>query len=235
MKIERDQIHVWHIDLNISSDAIDASKNYLSLDELSRADTLSNTAVQRRFIARRALLRIILAKYLSKPVLEIAFSYTPQRKLYLGNNPLNLTFNLSHCEDECLVAISLGYNVGIDIERTGRIKNYLSVVSLSLSQYEQDEILNYPKHEQEAAFIRVWTRKEAYTKAIGDGLLYAFPLFSISSDAFSPQLIEDKNNKNNELTWSLHNIEVMKPYCACVCVDSNEIKLTHYSFEDKIT
>lgn len=232
MKIDEDQIHIWHINLNATHDAIEEFKKSLPLTELSHANRLSHTDVQRRFIVRRAALHIILAKYLSKKAITgVDISRTEKGKPYLANNnPLGITFNVSHSEDSSLLALSRKENLGVDIERTGRIKCWLGVMKLSMSQYEQDEILKYSKHEQEAAFIRVWTRKEAYTKAIGDGFFYSFTDFSVSVKEESPQIFEDKNNKQNISKWSMINLDVVEPFIASLSVDSSNMRLVYHSF-----
>ncbi len=77
-------------------------------------------------------------------------------------------FNISHCSRAVAVAVS-HCNVGVDVEGSRRYSE--GVLHRSMSHEEQAEIAQ--SNNPEAAFARLWTRKEAYFKWLGTGILIA--------------------------------------------------------------
>ncbi len=94
--------------------------------------------------------------------LEIAF--------YEGGKPFlpgcGLYFSLSHSGDIAACALS-DRPVGLDLEREGRFS--ASLLRRCFSQAEQDAVLRSPNPD--AAFAELWTRKESYLKATGEGIV----------------------------------------------------------------
>ena len=228
MKLKKNDIHIWHVNLETKNEALDKCQKLLSEDENDRAARLRSTELRHHYILARGHLRIILGKYLKKQPEEIAFTYSKHGKPSLQNESTPISFNVSHCQNLYLVAITLKHKIGIDIERTGRFENWMDMIKHSLSQQEQDELLNLPKGEQEQAFIRGWTRKEAYTKAQGAGLLYDFPNFSVTLDKSNPRIINDPQNTHNLPKWALINIQVKPPYLATLAIDSHVMQITEF-------
>ncbi|MEU7489485.1 4'-phosphopantetheinyl transferase superfamily protein [Streptomyces sp. NPDC042319] len=79
-----------------------------------------------------------------------------------------LHFSLSHSSGMVLVAVA-SETVGADVERRPR-PGTVEVCTRSLHPAERAEIEDVPPPGRCAAFGRVWTRKEAYLKALGTGL-----------------------------------------------------------------
>jgi 4'-phosphopantetheinyl transferase len=85
----------------------------LSADERARAGQFMFDRDRRRYIAARARLRIILARYVGQAPAALQFHYGPHGKPALDG----ISFNLSHSADLALLAVSRGTVVGVDIER----------------------------------------------------------------------------------------------------------------------
>lgn len=109
--------HVWRIDLHGESQTLAAWRAYLSPDEAARADRFTSPRESRRFIVARGALRAILARYLGVAPADLRFEYGPAGKPRLAGPPDVPRFNLSHCEDAALVAVSPDVDVGVDLER----------------------------------------------------------------------------------------------------------------------
>ena len=93
-----------------------------------------------------------------------------------------ITFNVSHSHDHALIAISKKYSLGIDIEKINRQSDYDSLVTRFFSKPEQSEFNALPKTIKARAFCACWTRKEAFIKAIGDGVTYGLDTFDVTVD-----------------------------------------------------
>lgn len=86
-------------------------------------------------------------------------------KPYLTNYE-GVHFNISHCREAIATAIS-GHAVGVDVEGRRRFSNTL--LQRSFNETEQESVLRSDDHELE--FARIWTRKEAWFKYTGTGIL----------------------------------------------------------------
>ncbi|MEU6895974.1 4'-phosphopantetheinyl transferase superfamily protein [Streptomyces sp. NPDC046557] len=79
-----------------------------------------------------------------------------------------LHFSLAHSHGMAAVAVSSAV-AGIDVERLPRDET-VDVCTPALHPGEREELENLDVEGRRAAFGRIWTRKEAYLKALGTGL-----------------------------------------------------------------
>jgi 4'-phosphopantetheinyl transferase len=111
----------------------------------------------------RAALRILLGKYLGVPAGKIRFDYTSRgRPVLAAGHAGGIEFSVSHSGERVAIALSKGA-VGVDLELSGR-----EIDVALLSQYVS--LSNVSEAERQSAFLRHWTRIEAYLKATGIGL-----------------------------------------------------------------
>ena len=181
IRIDAGQMHVWRFALDLP---VTSLWELLSADETERAHRYHFRHDQDRFVAGRAILRQILASYLGLPPDQLCFSYSAQGRPALQASCLpagqlsELDFNLAHSEDRALLAIGVALRVGIDLERIDPTRVDAGLFELVCSPSELDAARGLPDREQVTFFYRCWTRKEAYLKARGDGLI--LPMSSIS-------------------------------------------------------
>ncbi len=95
---------------------------------------------------------------------DIVFSVTPFGKPYCKSHG-EIYFSLSHSGDFLALAIS-DKDVGIDIEKIRGAKENL--VNRVCCKNEKDRIFSSDNPDVE--FTKIWTRKEAYLKALGTGI-----------------------------------------------------------------
>src|SRR5207237_1874899 len=117
-------------------------------------------------------LRKTLAEYLSVRPHDLSFTYGPFGKPALPPrlDGTRLEFNLSHSGDMAVLAISRGPAVGVDVEQVIRVSELDSIASRFFSASEKAALNAVPAHARDSAFYSCWTRKEAFLKALGDGL-----------------------------------------------------------------
>ncbi len=80
---------------------------------------------------------------------------------------LGFHFNLSHSESFAAAVFS-AYPTGIDIETKRKVN--LRIAGHFFTEYEKDILKSAIDPDLE--FLRIWTRKEAFSKATGDGILH---------------------------------------------------------------
>jgi 4'-phosphopantetheinyl transferase len=83
-----------------------------------------------------------------------------------------IDFNLSHAHDHVLIAITRGQPLGIDIERIERDVDVDALSRRFFAATEADALDALPEAIRAAAFVRLWTLKEAVLKALGEGLAF---------------------------------------------------------------
>lgn len=192
----------------------------LSPDEIKRAERFIDPSVRERFISGRGMLRQILSQYINIPPKEIAFIYGTKGKPHILNDPIY--FNLSHANDLLMLALSSDKVIGADIEYKRPMDNMATVARMNFSAYEQSVFFNLPNDEKVDAFYQLWTRKEAYIKAVGDG--FALPLsgFDITLDD-EPRLLRSLNHDVEQ--WVFRSFEVKNGYVGTVCMTAPAVEI----------
>lgn len=169
------EIHLWHALLPLDKKILDKLKKSLSEEELSRLERFRFNADKERYILSRGGIRDLLSRYLNKAPHEIQFFYSKLGKPYLSsstNHSTPLQFNISHSGNYVLYAIANNVPVGIDIECFKYEMDFLAVAKEFCTARELAKLSSLPCNEQCLAFYRCWTRKEAFIKAIGQGLYF---------------------------------------------------------------
>jgi 4'-phosphopantetheinyl transferase len=149
--------------------------------ELDRASRFAFDDLRERFIAAHVWTRIILGCCLSQPPETLCFTYGAHGKPRLCHPFSSLQFNLSHAGEHALLAIALDRDVGVDIEREQEIGT-LGLARRVFAPTETSVIQALPQDQQAAAFFRLWTRKEAFVKALGDGLSFPIGAFEVGTE-----------------------------------------------------
>jgi 4'-phosphopantetheinyl transferase len=160
------EVHLHSVNL----DAIGASDAVLSEDERRRAARFGLDLPRRRFVAARAFLREMLARYMEQRPEELCFTYTRRGKPELAGTSPDLRFNLSHAGEQAVLAISAGSDIGVDIERLRDFPELEEVARTLLTPREADLVLTAHGAVRVARFFACWTRREAVLKALGLGL-----------------------------------------------------------------
>lgn len=175
--INNNFVHLWRAFL---PDFVDKKQDLLPLlseDEIRRAKRLKFPLHQQRFIIARGLLRKILSLYLNLPAKDIRFFYGEHGKPYVSNTELQ--FNVSHSHDMAVYALTSHQEIGVDIEKIKpEFKN--SIAKRFFSKQEYDDLMDTPETERIKSFYRIWARKEAIIKLMGQGLYVPLKNFSVS-------------------------------------------------------
>lgn len=175
-------IDVWSATLDPPATWLAAYTATLTADERARADRFHFDLHRRRFRAGRGFLRTLLASYLEREPADLRFTYGEKGKPQLAQAPGEpvLHFNLSHSEDLALCAVTRGREVGADVEHIRPLSDLEQIAQRFFSRRESTVLLALPEADRPQGFFNCWTRKEAYVKAIGDGLSVPLDRFDVS-------------------------------------------------------
>src|SRR4051794_23183005 len=138
----------------------------------------------------RSALRVVLSRYLRILPDALAFVYGEKGKPSLAQeqNDLDIRFNVSHSGGLGLLAVTCNREIGVDLETRHEVVEYMSIAQRFFSAREYRGMLDVPEELRQRAFLRCWTRKESYVKALGKGLACSLRSFSVS---VSPDLTTD--------------------------------------------
>jgi 4'-phosphopantetheinyl transferase len=175
------EIHIIPARLERSADELAELNALLSANELERASQLKFEDARRRFIAGRGLLRRVLGEYTRRSPAELIFNYGQRGKPALEGEHW-LHFNLSHSHELAVIAVSAGQEVGVDIERLRPAERMESLAWRYFAEEEANALLALPEDQRVGAFFAIWTRKEAYLKALGRGFSIPLRSFAVTLD-----------------------------------------------------
>ena len=215
-----DQVHVWRGWLDPPDPAARRLADMLLPDERDRGDRYRFPRDARRFAVARGLLRCLLGRYLGMAPGQLRFSYLPQGKPYLApDQGASLAFNVTHADDLGLFAVALDRRVGVDVERLQAIPEMASIAAQQFSPEEYARWLATAGDEKTAAFYRCWTLKEAYLKALGDGLARPLREFSVSLAHGGPDGLLDTREPDEGRRWMLRGFSPHPGYAAALAVE----------------
>ncbi|MDI9817783.1 MULTISPECIES: 4'-phosphopantetheinyl transferase superfamily protein [unclassified Legionella] len=218
-QLQPNRIDIWEFSLEILPSG---AKLLLSEDELNRARRFYFPHHQRRFIVARAMLRVILARYLQLDAASLAFTYSKHGKPRI-ENPVGLEFNLSHSGDIALLAIGQESPLGVDIEFFSS-RPYAGIASHSFSSNETDTFSNLPKYLKPLAFFHVWAQKEALIKACGLGLSYPTRQFDVPVVPPTHDLVDDTLHRKQ---WRITSF-MPRVACSAALCHTDAIQKIYY-------
>jgi 4'-phosphopantetheinyl transferase len=140
----------------------------LSAQERDRFSRLVSPESARLTCLRRGVLRLLLASYTGRPAPELAIDSAALEKPVIATGP---PFGVSN--NGTWAAIAIGSDdacLGVDVEGTIDPKRADHLARRAFSAEERAELAALDDPLRAAAILRLWTCKEAWAKALGQGL-----------------------------------------------------------------
>ncbi|KAL2533526.1 4'-phosphopantetheinyl transferase superfamily [Abeliophyllum distichum] len=246
------ETHLWYvIPREVKSESLlNKYLDILSPCEKENVFQMRGEEPRKNALLARALVRTTIARYQinsrvsprslrfkknihGKPELEWQFSDH-------GLSP-SLHFNISHTSSLVTCGVTINSQIGIDVEEKDRTLKH-NILSFARRYFSKDEvqylaaILDPEVQRQE--FVKLWTLKEAYVKALGRGFSGApFKTFTIrykgvTGGSFNPledlnpetlQIVVDSFDDPIELTsnWQFVLLELAGSHYAAICMENN--------------
>lgn len=166
------RVEIWRFNINLYLSYIQEFYDLLESEEKTRSSRLVKEIDRLIFIGGKALLRILLGKYLKINPREVSFAYSQKKKPSLKNAcNSSIHFNVSHSGPYILIAVA-DEEVGIDVEYYEGAAFLKSDMDLLFSKAEVSFINN--QHSPLQAYHKLWTRKEALLKGTSQGIIDGF-------------------------------------------------------------
>jgi 4'-phosphopantetheinyl transferase len=217
--LQEGEIHVWYAKLDQSMPSVDNIKHLLTTAEKSRVERFHFDRDKIRYIGAHAILKILLSYYLDTRPHSINFQAGRYGKPALNKikHKGGLRFNMSHSEGIALYAITRNCEIGIDIEKIREIPEADNIVKRFFSKNEIKKYYTAPNSRKREFFFEIWTRKEAFTKAIGSGLFHPLDVFEVLCRSVKQNPLKYKDETGDiTLNWSIRNLNIMPGFAAAI-------------------
>lgn len=226
-------VHIWQIPLLVQANRILDCRGILSQDENLRADRFYFDRDRNRYITARSAIRRILSMYVEVAPRELVFRYDLKGKPELSpQHAADIKFNLSHSRDVGLLAVAREQSVGVDIEFVDYDFASDEIATHFFSVKEVNTWRNLSSSQKAGAFFRCWTRKEAYIKALGEGLSIPLDSFDV---AFAPgvkaALLRVAFLPHEVARWSMYNVDAPAGYAAALAIEGHGHRVLRWRWE----
>lgn len=213
-------MEVWCARLDQPAEILAELAEVLSSDEQARANRYRFGSIRDRFVVGRAIVRFLLSDYLNLSPTEIEFAYGPHGKPYLTTErPFN--FNLANSEDLAVFAFSPNIRLGIDLEFIRPVNEMARIATSYFSELEKKMLFELPKSARLEAFFQCWTRKEAYLKALGEGLTHPLATFSVTLGPNEPpRLLEVEGEPDASQRWNFYSFVPSDGFIAALIAEN---------------
>ena len=219
------EIHVWSIRLDPPADRVDRLWTLLAEDEQARANRFRFDRHRRQYAVGRGALRTLLAFYTSISPELIRFAYGPRGKPFLAEAdgaPAagGLQFNLSNSDEMALVGFVQGVEIGVDIEFQKPMPDCEQIAERFFSLSEREVLRALPAEVKEEAFFNCWTRKEAYLKAVGEGLAAPLDSFDVTlAPGDPPRMLTLKGDAARAARWIFRHFVPAERYIGAFAIE----------------
>jgi 4'-phosphopantetheinyl transferase len=201
-------------------------ENLLSDEEKARAANILEPRTRRQFCVTRALLRHLLAHYLRMTPKAVRLAANAFGKPLLPSPHADLYFNVSHSGARSVLAFSRQGPVGVDVEWRRDRHDVEELATLILHPREREIWQRLPPLRQATAFHDIWTRKEAFSKAVGEGLNLDFRQLDLGSH----DLLSRKFWKGSR--FHVRQIDLGPEYSAALAMRALDARFVHYRLDE---
>ncbi|KAK9061433.1 hypothetical protein SSX86_018614 [Deinandra increscens subsp. villosa] len=237
----RMETHLWYVLPNEvkSQSLLSQYVDLLPPPEKDHVFSMRGDELQKSALLARALVRTTISRY------QIYSRVSPRSLVFKKNahgkpeviweqsddwHPPQLHFNLSHTSSLIACGVTVGSPIGIDVEEKERtLKNNILSFAKRYFSCEELEVLSAisDPEVQRHKFIKLWTLKEAYVKALGIGFSGApFNTFTIRFGGANPNpevldsaiaVVPLEKPTNLTTNWQFKQLELADSHYAAIC------------------
>ncbi len=225
------ETRIWRAHLEaIRADELVALESLLDAAERARAARFRFERDRKAFVAARGVLRRLLGETLGVEAEAVAFRFGRNGKPALAPEMGQaLRFNLSHSGGHAMFAFHPHLEIGIDLETAGRLEGrddelaglaarVLTTRELAVWRALPDAAARH------AAFLRAWTRKEAYGKATGEGVFDGLTHIEVALDAAAPERslrVPARDERGS--AWVIWDLPAPEGFAAALAVEESPL------------
>lgn len=212
-------VHVWRATSDVDLESAARFERTLSQSERDRAARFATPELRRRFAVRRGLLRWILSRYLdlAPEQVELRAAASGKPEPVAGGS---LRFSAASSGACTLVAVTLGREVGVDVERIRTVAAE-PVAARFFAAHEVAALRELSPPARERLFFSLWVRKEALAKATGEGLGAALDTLAVPVSGCEGACVTTAHGDR----WSLHDVLLDDEHVAAVAAGGRPFRV----------
>ena len=211
------RVDVFAFALDPAEERLAALRATLAADERERAARYRFDVHRCAFEACRGAVREILGSYLTLAPAAVRFQYGPQGKPALPPDGEPLVFSVSHSGELGICAVARQGALGADVERVRPLDDALAIAERFFSPAERAALRTLQPPALETGFFTAWTRKEAFIKALGEGLSHPLADFDVTLLPDEPaRLLRVAGDDEAPTRWRLTPLDPAPGYVAAL-------------------
>lgn len=211
-------VHLWRASLARPTAQRLRLAQFLAPDELERAARFHFAHDRQEYVVGRGLLRWLHGRYRHILPTDIRFTYNDYGKPSVAQDD-GWQFNISHSHGKILIGFCRSAEIGVDIEQI-RLPDHADELARRFFSAAEAAAFALARPEQRAeAFFNCWTRKEAYIKAIGEGLSCPLSDFDVALLPEEPARLQRiRGDERLAAGWTMWSLTPFPGYRGAVLV-----------------
>jgi 4'-phosphopantetheinyl transferase len=214
--------------LDTEREAVREAAAWLSQAERLRASRFARERDRGRFVVARSRLRQLIGERLGLRPDRVDLVYGERGKPAIAPRlaDSDLRFNLSHCDDVAVYAFARGREIGVDVEALRPLADADDVAARFFSPREYDAYRSLEPRLRSLGFFNCWTRKEAFIKAVGDGLHYPLARFDVSLAPHEPaRILRIGTTPGERCGWCIESFSPAAGFVAAVVFAASGVRI----------
>jgi 4'-phosphopantetheinyl transferase len=215
----RDGVYLYLLPVapSLESHFMDRCRAVLSADEVCRADSFVFDHDRQLFVISHSFVRAVLSEHCDVRPSEWRFVVDEYGKPEVAAGLPSICFNLSHTKGLVACAVAFDHELGVDVENTDREVD-LDIAERFFSPREAKYLEQSPDDRKGEVFLEIWTLKEAYIKACGNGLLIPLDSFTVMPNHSAPQICFAAGYFGEPSMWTFFQLRPSQDHQLAVCV-----------------
>lgn len=234
------EIDVYTMPLSPDTRYAAVALDILSEDERRRAERFSFARDRIRYIVAHGQMRRVLSRIAGTPPEALNFGVLPSGKPIIDSpeHARRWHFNLSHSGELALLAVTDSAPVGIDIEIERPLPDRDAIAERFFSPLEREVYFEQPEPLRTPMFFSIWTRKEAFTKALGIGLAMPLDVFDVITPERSLATLQLRAGApslyaSSPCDWHIESLDAPAGYTGAIAVSgSGNVMVVHRNVDE---
>lgn len=185
----------------------------LSSDEVERAARFRFERDCDAFVTARGVARTLIGRRLGVPAEDVVFGSGPNGKPEVEG----VSFNVSHAGEWVMVGVAAAGRVGVDVEQMRPGVEMRSLARRFFTPAENEALARLSGDELVRGFYGCWTQKEAFVKAVGEGLSFALDRVEVAVHPAVPRIVSVDGRPND--VWTLAEVDCGPGYASAAVID----------------
>lgn len=233
--LSQHDLHLWWLPLTLTDEQAEHALRLLSDIQRDKYHRRMTPLLKQAYLAGRYYLLTLLGLYNRCPAHKVELSYSRLNKPSLSHQGSHLEFNFTDTQHNNehfgLFGFTRAGVIGVDIESRHRNIDLTQLIAKRFTPAERDYVTQADGRINKARGLSIWTRKEAYGKATGQGINFKMNQQNLTNQQHSKHCSDAAFNFRDSQThqWRCLSLNLGQHFVAS-CVHSGNQALTISAF-----